>query len=57
MKNLLLALIIIVLLWISILLTIFSFYRESKIAAYLLIPYILWVSFALILNYYVYLMN
>lgn len=31
-------------------LTIISFYRLSKAAAYLLIPYLLWVSFATLLN-------
>jgi tryptophan-rich sensory protein len=45
-----LALVEIVLLWIAILLTIFGFWRISKVAAFLLFPYILWVSFAVILN-------
>lgn len=40
----------IILLWLAILATILSFYRLSKAAAYLLIPYILWVSFAAYLN-------
>lgn len=38
-------------LWAAILYTIINFYRISKAAAYLLIPYILWVSFAGYLNY------
>jgi translocator protein len=42
--------IIIVLLWLAIFWTIVKFYRIEKPAAILLIPYILWVSFALILN-------
>ncbi len=46
----LLAFITIIILWISILMTIKYFYKISKPAAYLLIPYILWVSFASILN-------
>jgi len=45
-----LALVEIVLLWVAILITIFAFWRISKTAAYLLIPYILWVSFAIVLN-------
>jgi translocator protein len=45
-----LALIEIVLLWIAILLTILVFWRISKAAAFFLFPYILWVSFAAILN-------
>ena len=45
-----LALIEIVLLWIAILLTILVFWRISKTATFFLFPYILWVSFAVILN-------
>ena len=52
MHNIKLAFIEIFLLWAAILLTIIFFYKISKIAAYLLIPYLLWVSFAIILNYY-----
>jgi benzodiazapine receptor len=40
----------IVLLWLAIVYTIFTFYKVRKVAAYLLIPYILWVSFASVLN-------
>lgn len=49
-KNLEIALIEIVSLWIFILLTIITSYKVNKTAALLLIPYILWVSFASILN-------
>jgi len=45
-----LALAEIILLWLAILATIISFWRISKPAAYLLMPYILWVSFAIALN-------
>jgi translocator protein len=44
------ALVDIVLLWFAILATIAAFYRVLPLAAYLLIPYILWVSFATLLN-------
>ena len=44
-------------LWFAILYTIINFYRISKPAAYLLIPYLLWVSFAGYLNYAVWMMN
>lgn len=37
-------------LWILILLTILHFAKHSKLAAWLLVPYIAWVSFALLLN-------
>jgi len=45
-----LALAEIILLWLAILATIVGFWRLSKAAACLLIPYILWVSFAIALN-------
>ncbi len=44
-------------LWLAILLTIISFYKISKIAAYLLLPYILWVSFASLLNFSILIIN
>jgi len=48
--NYLLAFIDILLLLVLIFLTMKSFYKTSKTATYLLIPYILWVSFASFLN-------
>lgn len=42
--------VVIVLLWLAILWTMRAFFAVSKPACYLLIPYILWVSFALVLN-------
>ncbi len=50
LRSPLYAFIEIVVLWILILLTIVTFYRISKTSAMLLLPYIVWVSFALILN-------
>jgi tryptophan-rich sensory protein len=47
----------IIILWMAILLTINAFYRISKPAAYLLIPYILWVSFAAVLNFAIMTLN
>lgn len=47
----------IIVLWFFILLTIFSFARISKLAAWLLVPYISWVSFASILTYTIYQLN
>ena len=41
----------IVILWILIFITITKFYKISKTAAHLLIPYIAWVTFATILNF------
>ena len=56
-KNLLLALVIIILMWIYILKTILAFRKIDKIASYLLYPYIAWVSFATVLNFAVWLLN
>jgi len=47
----------IIMLWASILATIIYFYRISAAAAYLLIPYILWVSFASLLNLSIAMLN
>jgi len=46
-----------ILLWVAILLTIFAFARINKTAAWLLVPYISWVSFAGILNATIWMMN
>jgi translocator protein len=45
-----LALIEIIILWSSIIIMLFLFYRLKPLAAYMNIPYLLWVSFASILN-------
>ncbi|MCC7552480.1 tryptophan-rich sensory protein [Candidatus Micrarchaeota archaeon] len=50
-------LICIIFLWLFIVLIMKLFYKLDKKAAYLLIPYILWVSFATILNYYIFILN
>jgi len=47
----------VILLWIAILANIIVFYRVSKPAGLLLVPYIIWVSIASYLNYSVYLLN
>lgn len=50
MKNPLIALIDIILLWITILLFILTSNKLSKLASALFYPYIVWVSFATVLN-------
>jgi len=47
----------IILLWLAILYTIIEFNKTSKIAAYLLIPYLLWVTYASALNLAVSVLN
>ena len=55
--NIELSFIIIILLLIAIITTITLFFRISKIAAILLVPYLLWTSFAAYLNYSIMVLN
>jgi len=56
-RSPLLGLMEIVILWVAILATILSFMKVSRTAAYLLIPYILWVSFAAFVNFSIWRLN
>lgn len=47
----------ILILLLFIVLTIIKFFPISKVSAYLLIPYLLWVSFASVLNFYIFILN
>ncbi len=51
------ALVNIIALWITIVWTMVLFYKISKPAMWLLVPYILWVSFALYLNCSIWMLN
>lgn len=57
LKNIGLALVEIVLLWLAIGATIWEFKKISQKAAWLLLPYWIWTSFAAILNFSVWLLN
>jgi tryptophan-rich sensory protein len=57
LKNTLLALFVIIAMWIYIFRTILAFEKIERKAALLLVPYILWVSFATILNFSVWFLN
>ena len=57
MKNPTLALVDIVVLWVSIFLTIKAFSKINKLSGKLLYPYLVWVSFASILNLMIVLLN
>ncbi len=49
-----LSVVVIIILIVLVILTIISFYRINKISAYLLIPYLIWLLFALYLNINIY---
>jgi tryptophan-rich sensory protein len=57
LRNPLLALIEIIILWSVILQTTLKFARIDRIAAYLMLPYLLWVGFASYLNLMIVLLN
>jgi len=52
-----LAAIEIAILWLAILWTIAAFWKVSRAAAYLLLPYLLWVSFAAVLTFSIWRLN
>ena len=57
MRDLALSVMTILLLWLAIIWTLAIFLRISKTAAFLLIPYLFWVSFAAVLNVSIFLLN
>lgn len=57
LKNPFLAFIEIIILWFTILINIIVFSKVTKISGIMLIPYLLWVSFASVLNYAVFILN
>lgn len=57
LKTYTLAFVWILILWVLIISMTISFYRYNKTAAYLQIPYLLWVTFATVLTYAVAVMN
>ena len=57
MRAFLFAFIWLILLWVLIIVMIKGFYKYDKIAAYLQIPYLLWVTFAGYLNLGIYYLN
>jgi translocator protein len=56
-KQPLIALGVIFMLWLAVITTIQSFWKVSRTAGILLLPYIIWVSFAAILNGGIYMLN
>ena len=47
----------IVVLWVAIVATTVAFFRRSKIAGWLMVPYLAWVSFASVLNFTIWRLN
>lgn len=56
-QEYLISLLIIIILIIFVALTIIEYFKTSKIAGYLQVPYIIWLLFALYLNYQVLILN
>lgn len=57
LKNITLALLVILIMWVYIVKTIKAFTKIDKTAGYLLWPYLAWVTFATILNLSIWLLN
>ncbi|MBZ0202114.1 MAG: tryptophan-rich sensory protein [Ignavibacteria bacterium] len=57
LHQVLISVIVILLLWIFILISIIRFSKVSKMASILLVPYIIWVSFAAYLNISILMLN
>jgi len=57
LRTYLFAFLCLIFLWILIITMIYEFYKISKLAAYLQIPYLLWVTFAGYLNFMIFILN
>lgn len=52
-----LAFVEIIILWLAIIATMATFSKSSRVAAWLLVPYLAWVTFATYLNYSIWILN
>lgn len=57
MQSPFLGFLVIIILWFLIVITLIKFWKTEKIAGLLFIPYILWVSFAAVLNFSIWQLN
>jgi len=57
LRSLAAGMVVIVLLWVVLVATVVRFWRVSAAAGELLLPYLFWVSFALVLNAFLWAMN
>jgi len=56
-KNIGLAMVDIAILWLMVLALLYFFYEIDKRATWLIVPYFLWISFASLLNYSIWILN
>ncbi len=56
-RNIPIAFAIIAIMWLTLIALIFRFERLDKVSAYMLTPYLAWISFAMILNYNLWILN
>lgn len=56
-KNMPLAFVDISIIWVTLIFIIFRFEKLDRVSAYLLLPYLAWISFATVLNYNYWLLN
>jgi len=57
LQNPMLAFLNIIIIWFLIIVLMIKFWKVDKWATYLLIPYLFWVSFASVLNYFIWYLN
>ena len=57
MQSFIVSFVILVALWLSIIITMIKYYKINKAAAWLQLPYLLWVTFAGYLNFAIILLN
>ncbi|MEE1010486.1 MAG: TspO/MBR family protein [Acutalibacteraceae bacterium] len=57
MQAFLFSFIWLVILWITVLITIIKYFRIKPVAAFLQIPYLIWITFAGYLNFAIYILN
>jgi len=57
MQNPLWGLVVIIFLWLLILITLLKFWKIDRLAGLLFVPYLLWVSFASVLNFSIWQLN
>lgn len=57
LESAILGLLVIFFLWVAIIFTIYQFFRVCRTSGWLLVPYFLWVTFAMFLNFSIFSLN